>query len=131
MFQINVGNAKGETATGRAKDVVKGLKMKSILDRFQGDEQISDLDVVVMANSTDPTLQEVFVIFTDQAHTASLFLSYTNNLITGPSGLPYFIDSLNETQTVLLSENTRETGTKFELSYSYGTPCFAQNTLIS
>ena len=76
------------------------------------DTQISDLDVVVMANATDQTLQEVFVIYTDQKRTTSTFLSYTNNLILGPTGLPYFVDSLNTTQTVLLSENDREGGTQ-------------------
>lgn len=38
IFEIQVGNAKGELAMQRAKEVVKGLKKKNILDRYNNDE---------------------------------------------------------------------------------------------
>ena len=70
--------------------------------------QITDLDVVVRANASNPEIHEVFVTFLDQRATDTVYLAYTNNLITSFSGAPYFVNSFNTTQTVVLSENNRE-----------------------
>ena len=75
-------------------------------DNFARTTQVSDTSVIVIANATDPTLQEVFVTFLDASKTSTVYLSYTNNLIKNfTGGSPYFVDSFNSTQTVMLSEN--------------------------
>lgn len=44
VFEIMVGNAKGELAMQRAREVVKGLKKKNILDLYQNDEVSAETD---------------------------------------------------------------------------------------
>jgi hypothetical protein len=78
---------------------------QSIANPFFGLGQVSDIDVVVMANATDPTLQEVFVSFRHPSKGIA-YLTYTNNEIENSiSTSPYFVDVFNNTSTVLLNEN--------------------------
>jgi len=44
IFEIQVGNAKGELAMQRAREVVKGLKKKNILDLYQNNEVSAETD---------------------------------------------------------------------------------------